>query len=162
MAQSPAFGLVDVYAATIPTLAFTPGHVNYAETVLPMRDGLPKLKDFPKELGGSGETSRNSALARSGTRHMTIAGDEGAKNKNLRAARGTLRFPTVPARRTLSRLREPANRFSDHRGWGVRRSQKIKISHAARGTLRFPRFPQAQAKSISGLRERGATCLPPI
>jgi hypothetical protein len=27
----------------------------YAETVLPMRDGLPKLKDFPKELGGSGE-----------------------------------------------------------------------------------------------------------
>ena len=30
-------------------------HVNYAETVLPMRDGLPKLKDFPKEFGGSGE-----------------------------------------------------------------------------------------------------------
>jgi hypothetical protein len=23
--------------------------------VLPMRDGLPKLKDFPKEFGGSGE-----------------------------------------------------------------------------------------------------------
>jgi len=23
--------------------------------VLPMRDGLPKLKDFPAELGGSGE-----------------------------------------------------------------------------------------------------------
>ena len=30
-------------------------HVNYAETVLPMRDGLPKLKDFPAEFGGSGE-----------------------------------------------------------------------------------------------------------
>jgi len=29
-------------------------HVNYAETVLPMRDGLPKLKDFPAEFGGSG------------------------------------------------------------------------------------------------------------
>jgi hypothetical protein len=29
--------------------------VNYAETVLPMKDGLPKLKDFPAELGGSGE-----------------------------------------------------------------------------------------------------------
>ena len=27
----------------------------YAETVLPMRDGLPKLKDFPAEFGGSGE-----------------------------------------------------------------------------------------------------------
>jgi hypothetical protein len=42
--------------ATLPTLKFSPGvHVNYAETVLPMRDGLPKLKDFPKEFGGSGE-----------------------------------------------------------------------------------------------------------
>jgi len=29
-------------------LKFSPGvHVNYAETVLPMKDGLPKLKDFP-------------------------------------------------------------------------------------------------------------------
>jgi hypothetical protein len=47
---------VDVFAATIPTLAFAPGvHVNYAETVLPIRDGLPKLKDFPAEFGGSGE-----------------------------------------------------------------------------------------------------------
>jgi hypothetical protein len=47
---------VDVFVATIPTLKFIPGvHVNYAETVLPMRDGLPKLKDFPAELGGSGE-----------------------------------------------------------------------------------------------------------
>ena len=56
MTNHPTFGLVDVFAATIPTLAFVPGvHVNYAETVLPMRDGLPKLKDFPKELGGSGE-----------------------------------------------------------------------------------------------------------
>ncbi len=49
--------LVDVFAATIPTLPFKPGvHVNYSETVLPMHDGLPKLKDFPAELGGSGET----------------------------------------------------------------------------------------------------------
>jgi hypothetical protein len=52
----PTIGLVDVYAATIPGLPFAPGvHVNYAETVLPMKDGLPKLKDFPAELGGSGE-----------------------------------------------------------------------------------------------------------
>jgi len=56
MTNHPTIGLVDVYTATIPTLAFTPGvHVNYAETVLPMRDGLPKLKDFPVEFGGSGE-----------------------------------------------------------------------------------------------------------
>ena len=34
---------------------FTPGvHVNYAETVLRMTDGLPKLKDFPAAFGGSG------------------------------------------------------------------------------------------------------------
>ena len=53
----PTLGLTDVYAATIPSLAFTPAvHVNYAETVLPMKDGLPKLRDFPAELGGSGQT----------------------------------------------------------------------------------------------------------
>jgi hypothetical protein len=57
MTDHPPLGLVDVFAATIPTLAFVPGvHVNYAETVLPMRDGLPKLKDFPAEFGGSGAT----------------------------------------------------------------------------------------------------------
>ena len=56
MTNHPPLGLVDVFAATLPTLTFTPGvHVNYAETVLPMRDGLPKLKDFPKEFGGSGD-----------------------------------------------------------------------------------------------------------
>jgi hypothetical protein len=57
MTEHPTFGLTDVYAATIPSVAFKPGvHVNYAETVLRMTDGLPKLKDFPAELGGSGQT----------------------------------------------------------------------------------------------------------
>ncbi len=57
MTDHPPLGLVDVYPAAIPTLKFIPGvHVNYAETVLPMRDGLPKLKDFPAEFGGSGAT----------------------------------------------------------------------------------------------------------
>ncbi len=56
MTNHPTLGLVDVFAATLPGLDFQPGvHVNYAETVLPMRDGLPKLKDFPAEFGGSGE-----------------------------------------------------------------------------------------------------------
>ena len=56
MTNHPTLGLVDVFSATLPTLKFAPGvHVNYAETVLPIRDGLPKLKDFPKEFGGSGE-----------------------------------------------------------------------------------------------------------
>jgi hypothetical protein len=52
MNNHPPLGLVDVYAATIPSVKFVPVvHVNYAETVLPM---LPKLKDFPAEMGGSG------------------------------------------------------------------------------------------------------------
>ena len=56
MTNHPPLGLVDVFAATLPTLKFSPGvHVNYAETVLPMCDGLPKFKDFPAEFGGSGE-----------------------------------------------------------------------------------------------------------
>ena len=51
----PAWGVVDVYAATIPALRYVPQlHVNYAEAVLPIRDGLPKMKDMPKEMGGSG------------------------------------------------------------------------------------------------------------
>ena len=48
MANHPPLGLVDVFAATLPTLDFVPGvHVNYAETVLPMRDGLPEAEGLP-------------------------------------------------------------------------------------------------------------------
>jgi hypothetical protein len=55
MTDHPAWGLVDVYAAVIPQFRFQPGvHVNYQETVLPVRDGLPKQKDLPGEMGGSG------------------------------------------------------------------------------------------------------------
>lgn len=57
MTAHPPLDLVDVFAATIPSLAFEPGmHVNYAETVLRMTDGLPKLRDFPTAFGGSGES----------------------------------------------------------------------------------------------------------
>lgn len=56
MTNHPTLGLIDVFAATLPGLDFQPGvHVNYAESVLPLRDGLPKLRDFPAEFGGSGE-----------------------------------------------------------------------------------------------------------
>ncbi len=51
----PGMGLVDVYAAVIEGFTFAPGvHVNYQETRLHMKDGLPKMKDMPKEMGGSG------------------------------------------------------------------------------------------------------------
>jgi len=51
----PPMGLVDVYAAVIPELPFKPNlHVNYQEAVLRIHDGIPKLKDVPAEMGGSG------------------------------------------------------------------------------------------------------------
>jgi hypothetical protein len=55
MTAHPAWNLVDVYAATIPSLPFKPGvHVHYQATVLRIHDGLPKMQDIPAEMGGSG------------------------------------------------------------------------------------------------------------
>lgn len=52
----PTMGLVDVYAAMLPTLEFKPGvHVHYQETVLHIHDGVTKMRDMPGEMGGSGE-----------------------------------------------------------------------------------------------------------
>jgi hypothetical protein len=57
MVDHPSLGLIDIPSGILPTLAFKPTvHLNYEETVLPMRDGLPKLRDFPAEIGGSGQT----------------------------------------------------------------------------------------------------------
>jgi hypothetical protein len=50
--KHPQWALLDVYAATIPSFPFEPG----AHTMLRMPDGLPELKDFPKQLGTSGPT----------------------------------------------------------------------------------------------------------
>ena len=53
--EHPQWELVDVYAALIKDFPYQPGvHVHYQETRLPMRDGLPKMKDLPAEMGGSG------------------------------------------------------------------------------------------------------------
>jgi hypothetical protein len=53
----PGWGVVDVYAASIPDYPFAPQlHVNYQETRLRIHDGLPKMKDMPAEMGGSGVT----------------------------------------------------------------------------------------------------------
>jgi len=49
--------LIDIPAGVLPMLAFKPTvHLNYEETVLPMKDSLPKLRDFPAAIGGSGQT----------------------------------------------------------------------------------------------------------
>ncbi|HEY2515742.1 MAG TPA: hypothetical protein VGI39_32960, partial [Polyangiaceae bacterium] len=53
--EHPGMGLTDVYAAVIKEFKFEPGvHVNYGEARVRVHDGLPKQKDFPKEMGGSG------------------------------------------------------------------------------------------------------------
>jgi hypothetical protein len=52
----PGMGMTDVPAGSVAGLKYTPTvHVHYGEKVMAARDGLPKFKDFPKELGGSGE-----------------------------------------------------------------------------------------------------------
>ena len=52
----PTLGLIDVRIGDLRNFPFKPAvHLNYAETILPMRDGLLKPKDFPAEIGGSGE-----------------------------------------------------------------------------------------------------------
>jgi hypothetical protein len=57
MTRHPTMNMVDVYAATIPDLPFQPSvHVFYADKVLPIHDGLPKMADMPAEFGGSGAT----------------------------------------------------------------------------------------------------------
>jgi hypothetical protein len=44
-----------MYAAVIPDFLYQASiHVNYGETKLRIKDGLPKMKDLPKEMGGSG------------------------------------------------------------------------------------------------------------
>lgn len=57
LTEHPAMGLTDVYAAVLPDFEFAPGvHVHYQEAVLRIHDGVPKLKDVPAEMGGSGES----------------------------------------------------------------------------------------------------------
>ncbi len=55
MTEHPGMELTDVYAAVIPDFPYHADvHVHYQETKLRIKDGLPKMKDVPKEMGGSG------------------------------------------------------------------------------------------------------------
>ena len=57
LTEHPGWELIDVYAAVLPELSFKAMlHVNYQDSVLRLKDGLPKQRDFPKEMGGSGES----------------------------------------------------------------------------------------------------------
>ena len=56
LTEHPLWLVTEVPAAILPDLPFKPAvHLHYAETVLHIRDGLPKQKDIRAELGGSGE-----------------------------------------------------------------------------------------------------------
>ena len=53
--EHPGMGFVDIYPVLLPALEFKPAiHVSYGESVLRIKDGLPKFKTFPNE-DGSGE-----------------------------------------------------------------------------------------------------------
>jgi len=57
MVDHPTLGLVDIRAGLPAEITFKPTvHLNYEDTILHVHDGLPKLKDFPEAIGGSGET----------------------------------------------------------------------------------------------------------
>ena len=56
MIDHSTLGLADI-RVSLTNFVFKPSvHLNYEETVLRIKDGLPKLKDFPTEIGGSGQT----------------------------------------------------------------------------------------------------------
>lgn len=57
MSEHPQWNVMDVYASVIPDFPHKGQmHVHYQESVLPIRDGVAKMKDMPANLGGSGMT----------------------------------------------------------------------------------------------------------
>lgn len=56
MTAHPRMRLIDVYANLLKGYTHEPTlHANYASKMVSVRDGLPKYRDLPAELGGSGE-----------------------------------------------------------------------------------------------------------
>ena len=91
LTRHPQWGLVDVYAATIPDFPFAPGvHVNYESTVLPMKDGLP-APDFPESW---------AALARRSPVTRGPAGDREAPRNDVWKRRSCVACttPSMPGR----------------------------------------------------------------
>jgi predicted GNAT family acetyltransferase len=56
MTDHPRMRLIDVYANLLQGYTHEPTlHANYGSKMVSVRDGLPKFRDLPAELGGSGE-----------------------------------------------------------------------------------------------------------
>jgi predicted GNAT family acetyltransferase len=57
MTEHPRMRLTDVYANLLRDFEHRPTlHANYGSKTVSVQDGLPKYRDLPAELGGSGET----------------------------------------------------------------------------------------------------------
>lgn len=57
LTRHPGMDLVDVYPAVLARFDHAPTlHVFYGERMMAVPDGLPKFRDLPAELGGSGDT----------------------------------------------------------------------------------------------------------
>ena len=53
--HATTYGIIDVYGSILENFSFKPtAHVNYENTILPIKGGLPKFKDFPEDFGGTG------------------------------------------------------------------------------------------------------------
>src|ERR1051325_6248571 len=97
--RHPEWGLVNVFAPILPTFPFAPEvHVNYESTVLPIKDGLPKLRDFPADLGGSG--ARGGGVARGPSPGAGAGARRGSAS--LRAASATTGSSATPRRAASS------------------------------------------------------------
>ena len=56
MTEHPRMRLIDVYANLLEGFTHEPTlHANYGSKMVSVRDGLPKFRDLPADLGGSGE-----------------------------------------------------------------------------------------------------------
>jgi hypothetical protein len=56
MIDHPKLHLIDVRGAIPGTIKFKPTlHINYDETILPIKDGLPKFRDSLPKLAGPGK-----------------------------------------------------------------------------------------------------------
>ena len=56
MNMHSSIGLIDLYHAITPSLKFEPKmHINACESIIDLKDELPRFSEMPKEMGGTGK-----------------------------------------------------------------------------------------------------------
>jgi len=95
-----------VYAATFRISVQAGIHVNYQETVLRMKDGLPKMKDIAQRDGGSGVWHYRYTSSQAGRCHHLLGGRfpgviillrQATLSLAWQASGNTCRVPDVPS-----------------------------------------------------------------